>query len=203
MDAKLKLTPHGVFANPMRGSMADAFGEINSRLAVPRRLNYYHSSLDIGNRFIAKHLGNHIAGIFPECLCQAGTAFRGRALHPQTGPTTDPWLQRASDAVGMRITSPVLIGFLKLASRYPTGFAARPAAQEGWGLMPAVDPFLFAQAWQDASFERHLFPCTRGELQTLPTRMELFPVDDPFLLVVDRFRKSVRSRWSEWEALFR
>ena len=41
MDAKLELTPHGVFASPMQTSMADAMCEINSFLAVARRLTNY------------------------------------------------------------------------------------------------------------------------------------------------------------------
>ncbi len=45
MDAKLELTPHGVFANPMQTSMADAMCEINSFLAVARRLTNYPGEL--------------------------------------------------------------------------------------------------------------------------------------------------------------
>ena len=43
MDAKLELTPHGVFANPMQSSMAEAISEINKRLVGLQRLNYHRS----------------------------------------------------------------------------------------------------------------------------------------------------------------
>ncbi len=45
MDAKLELTPHGVFAYPMRMSMVESQSKINSSLAVTLLLNYYPGEL--------------------------------------------------------------------------------------------------------------------------------------------------------------